>query len=121
MSIQVRDCRDAIHDFKTDMLHKLSLNMHKKHWRLETHDRLAYGLINETEELFEEVDKLVNGGFDQAGKKEILYNIIHEAADVANYAMFFADKARKRIAEMEQSEMIEVFGEKEDCYDDGKS
>ena len=73
----------AVDVFALDMKRKLAANVHKKHWD-EVSDRYLFG------RLIEEIKELLEAIVDDEHK-----NIIDEAADVANFSMMLADRARR--------------------------
>lgn len=75
----------AVVEFSKHMLVKLRLNSHKGGWENETLARMLKRLNDEVVELTEALDE---------GDR---VHIIEEAADVANFAMFIADIAQRRL------------------------
>jgi len=80
--------RDEVREFAADMEGVLRENEHKGGW-----DGLKFAEL--LEKLREEVEELASAMHTASSSK---YFIIHEAADVANYAMMIADTARRRPA-----------------------
>lgn len=76
----------AVDLFKKQMLRKLGGNTDKKHWLKCSYDYLFSRLQDEVKELGE---LLLDDTVPRKHKKMIL-----ESADVANFAMMIADKAR---------------------------
>lgn len=76
--------REAVQWFSGQMLQKLRENQHKGDWQSMTVIELYAELYGEFTELME------------ALKKHEPEEIVRECADVANYAMFIADKIRKK-------------------------
>lgn len=68
--------------FALDMKRKLAANVHKKHWDEVPMIYLYQRMLEEEEELY------------TALKEGDIHSIIDEAADVANFAMMIADRAR---------------------------
>lgn len=86
--------REQILEFAKIMERKLRENDHKPDWRKESLGSLIDGLHGEVHELIEAIDTMKS---DE--------DIVLEAADVANFAMFIADKCKnwghvKRSTEM---------------------
>lgn len=73
----------AVHTFEMNMLQKLYANRHKAHWSTVTQAWLHGRLREEVAELADAI---------AFGKPS---DVIDEAADVANFAMFIADNARR--------------------------
>ncbi len=73
---------EAVKDFTTHMKHKLLMTRHRTHWSTLDTDLLFDRLREELEEL--------RMAIVHDNRKEI----VREAADVANFAMFIADNAQ---------------------------
>jgi hypothetical protein len=80
------------------MAKRLKINNHKEHWCNYPIADMVNSLEAELIELIAEVDKVddVMEYHDSIGV-ELVVRIIHEASDVANYAMMVADLARHRM------------------------
>jgi NTP pyrophosphatase (non-canonical NTP hydrolase) len=83
--------RDEVLWFAKCMEKKLQANDHKGHWSNCT---LAYLKRRIREELSELERAVPRDGFYSFYTSEEVANIVSEAADVANFAMMIADKAR---------------------------
>ena len=75
--------------FSEQMLAKLERDAHKGGWEDETYFGLLSGV---TREVFELTEELTTSLFEEYDYEAI----IKECADVANFAMMIADKARLR-------------------------
>jgi len=73
----------AVDLFALDMKRKLAANVHKKHWDEVPMIYLYQRMLEEEEELY------------TALKEGNAQSIIDEAADVANFSMMLADRARR--------------------------
>jgi hypothetical protein len=74
---------EALRAFVGDMRAKLEANEHKGSWRETPYFLLMRGLRDELEEL---ADALIGQNWEA---------VIKESADVANFAMMIADRARR--------------------------
>jgi NTP pyrophosphatase (non-canonical NTP hydrolase) len=82
----------AVLQFTIDMKYKLRLNNHKGHWKDQDFTHLLMKLNGEVSELVEALKPIQKSGrFDQ----KVFMDIIHECADVSNYAMMIADNAKR--------------------------
>lgn len=79
----------AVDLFALDMKRKLAANVHKKHWDEVPMIYLYLRMREEEAELYSALEE---------GNQQ---NIIDEAADVANFSMMLADRARHAIKEIE--------------------
>ncbi len=79
----------AVDLFALDMKRKLAANVHKKHWDEVPMIYLYQRMLEEEAELYSALEE---------GNQQ---NIIDEAADVANFSMMRADRARHTIKEIE--------------------
>ena len=78
--------------FVGEMVKKLDENNHKGSWKDEPIDSLFLNLLNEVDELSIEVKQP-----DCYKNNQIYENIIKECADVANFAMMIAERAKAGI------------------------
>ena len=78
------------------------MNLRKKHWRKLYMGQLLDLLNNEKSELVRAVYALEN--YSLSATKKDFENVINEAADVANFAMMIADKARESDTAQKASE-----------------
>jgi NTP pyrophosphatase (non-canonical NTP hydrolase) len=78
----------AVDLFSGDMKRKLRANVHKKHWDEVSFQYLLMRLKEEIKELEEVID---------SDYLDTFARVIDEAADVANFAMMIADRARREI------------------------
>lgn len=77
--------------FLSDMDEKLRDNIHKGHWAETDIVKLFYMTHDELDELEHEIDRMTKGD----ASNEVLWNIVYECADVANYAMMIASNAKR--------------------------
>jgi len=103
---KIKNDKKSVARFSKDMMHKLVLNIHRPHWNLSTFAVLMNRVVEEVEELDAEVERIISTNYEMGKKKEVLYKVINEAADVANCAMFLADNAHEQIAKMEELEAL---------------
>ncbi len=81
---------EAVLSFVVDMKYKLRLNNHKGHWKEYDESFLLRRMNDEFKELQEACKFL---GADPASRNYL--SVIHECADVANFAMMIADNAKR--------------------------
>lgn len=79
--------------FVQEMLTQLSDNEHKSSWRKDSYKTLRSRLLHELEEMEDELF------YDHNKYRLDLRALISECADVANFAMMIADKARQELRE----------------------
>ena len=84
--------RPSVQSMAQDMEHVLRLNDHKGGWEEMDYLEILHRLDDERVELDLVVAKVIEGETE-----ERLEAVIHEACDLANFAMFAAAKARKAI------------------------
>jgi NTP pyrophosphatase (non-canonical NTP hydrolase) len=87
-----RPIRDEVLWFASRMEAKLRENDHKSHWSECSFSWLLGRLDEETKELIAEWKRASERGFT----KEQAHRIAEEAADIANFALFIADNARRK-------------------------
>ncbi len=78
-------------DFSNNMYDKLEKNSHKGHWADVDIAKMFYMTHDEMDELEHEIDRLTKGD----ASNEVLWNIVQECADVANFAMMVASNAKR--------------------------
>lgn len=83
----------AVMSFVIDMKYKLRLNNHKGHWK----DQHVVALFKKLEhEVAELEDALQDLDVDRLNGKDLLA-VVHECADVANFALMIADNAKRQM------------------------
>lgn len=83
---------EAVMSFVVDMKYKLRMNNHKGHWREYSLAYLLQRLDGEIGEL-KEASKLWSSS-SSVDQRQLLA-IVHECADVANFALMIADNAKR--------------------------
>jgi len=81
------DYEEDLEWFVLEMKLKLDINKHKGTWKNDAINRLFDMLEDEVNELFAEITELEISN----------ENIIKECADIANFAMFIAERAKSCI------------------------
>ena len=86
---------EAVMSFIIDMKYKLRMNNHKGHWMTYSWTNLLHRLKDEVAELHQVMP--ISG--EWSPNKRELMAVVHECADVANFAMMIADNAKRRLRE----------------------
>lgn len=93
---------EAVMSFIVDMKYKLRLNNHKGHWKEQFTSALYAKLVGEMVEL-----DLVLEQYAMIPDSKLLLDIVHECADVANFAMMIADNAKRTMRALDEREKSE--------------
>lgn len=84
---------EAVMSFIIDMKYKLRLNNHKGHWQGYDGPTLFDRINDEVKELEGALAAIIKTGPSQRK----LLDIVHECADIANFAMMLADNAKREM------------------------
>lgn len=86
---------EAVMSFIIDMKYKLRLNNHKGHWKDYEQD----WMVNRLRQEFEELKAAIKNAElkKPCPSQADLLAIVHECADVSNFAMMIADNVKRAI------------------------